>query len=180
MQIETFRGARTAKGIFIGGRDGLFIEVNPAVGCHARRDEFPAVDPRMLRECGISAAAFASMRRNPLVGKALHGAKGPLKSPFPAHTDDPNKGIIDGGDWADPADANAADTFERMADEHEKAGRTDDAKFCRAAAAKLRSESGEASVPVNLAAKPRVRVRFPATITERRRDGRLVRRKADL
>ena len=34
--------------------------------------------------------------------------------------------------------------------------------------------------PVNLAAKPKHRVRFPATITERRADGRLVRRKADL
>ncbi len=34
--------------------------------------------------------------------------------------------------------------------------------------------------PIDLAAKPKMRVRFPKTIVERRADGRIVRRKADL
>jgi len=126
-----------AIGLFIGARDGLFIEASPGYPRELAVATMSRVEREICRMTGASIAAFTKARAkrlagvDPVSGKAVTVApEQPGLRPYPPEEDDGDE---------DPADSSAPDWQLRTAP---------------------------------------MRVKFPATITERRPDGRATRRKA--
>jgi hypothetical protein len=92
----------------------------------------------MCARIGITTETFLAQR--PLAGVSLHGSDGPFtpsRTSGAPSADDTNVDEPTTGD-------ELADSFDRMADEYEKAGRSEDASLCRRIAAEHREKAESA------------------------------------
>jgi hypothetical protein len=93
---------------------------------------------KICARIGITTETFLAQR--PLAGVSLHGSDGPFTPSRAAGAPAADDTNVD-----EPTTGDAiADSFDRMAEEHEKAGRSEDASLCRRIAAEHREKAESA------------------------------------
>jgi hypothetical protein len=131
-------------GIFIGARDGLVIPLDPVerrvwekkIMAHSASASEREISARV----GINVDSFIAARQHPLTRVNLHTSDGPF-TPSRASSA-PAAGETDGDELT--TDDEIANRLDEMAEEHDKAGRADDASLCRRIAAEHREKAESA------------------------------------